>query len=164
MSFKLGDIIDDVLRREGGAASTNRKNDRGGRTQYGISEKSNPEAWKDGKVTEDEARAIYIAKYVTAPGFDKITDVRLQHQLVDFGVLSGPRVATQKLQEILGVPPDGMLGPITFAAIAARSARELNNLLVVQRVKLIGRICKNDSRQLENLNGWLNRALDFLIP
>lgn len=51
------DIVSDIIKREGGFV--NNPADAGGRTDKGISEKSNPAAWADGKVTEEEARAIY---------------------------------------------------------------------------------------------------------
>jgi len=153
-------IIDNVLKTEGGFS--NDPNDRGGRTNYGISEKANPEAWADGKVTEDEARAIYETKYVKTPGFDKIKDSKLKAQLVDFGVNSGPYVAIKKLQEIVGVPQDGILGPETFAAIDRLHSDDVNNCLVALRVKMIGSIVSKNPSQLKFLNGWLDRAVQFL--
>jgi lysozyme family protein len=153
-------IINDVIRREG--AATNDPADNGGRTEFGISEKANPEAWKDNKVTEAEAREIYLKKYVTGPGFDKITDKLLQAQLVDYGVNSGPYLAVMKLQEILHVDVDGVLGPQTLAAIQGITPSELNNLLVSARIKMIGKIVSKNPSQLKFLNGWLNRALEFI--
>lgn len=153
-------IIDDILKREGGLV--NNPVDKGGRTNYGIAERSNPEAWADGKVTEDEARAIYLRKYVKGPGFDKLTDPLLMAQLVDYGVNSGPSIAIQKLQTILGVSADGILGPKTLDALSKRDAREINNLLVGERIKMIGRICIRDKSQIAFLNGWLMRACEFL--
>lgn len=161
MSFTLSEIINDIIKREGSA--TNDPTDKGGRTQFGIAEKSNPAAWKDGKVTLDEARAIYLRKYVVAPGFDKIHSVPLQQQLVDFGVVSGPAVAIQKLQHVLGVAEDGVLGPHTLAALAAGDVLVINNLLLAERIKLIGRIVHTTPSQVKFLNGWLNRALEFLV-
>lgn len=153
-------IINDILKREG--AATNDPLDKGGRTAFGISEKSNPEAWKDGKVTEDEARAIYEQKYVKGPKFDLITDPHLRAQLVDFGVTSGPQLVISKLQEILGVKVDGVIGAATLKAISAIHPEDLSNALVVTRVKMIGKIVVNNPSQLKFLNGWLNRALEFL--
>lgn len=156
----MADPISDLLKNEGGYS--NDSADKGGRTNYGISEKANPTAWADGKVTEDEARAIYEAKYVKAPGFDKIQDSKLRAQLVDFGVNSGPHLAIQKLQEIVGVPQDGVLGPETLAAIAKLHADDINNCLVASRVRMIGRIVSKDPSQLKFINGWLDRAVQFL--
>ena len=163
------EIIDDILRREGGSKKTNDPKDGGGRTQYGIAERSNPKAWADGKVTEEEARAIYEQKYIIAPGFNKIPHPKLQAQLVDFGVNSGPRVAIEKLQAIVGADVDGEIGPQTLAAVETfykdvDDPARLNNLLVVERVKMIGRIVVRNPSQVKFLSGWLNRAFEFLIP
>lgn len=156
------DIIDDVIAREGGSKVTNNPADGGGRTQYGISERSNPEAWADGKVTAEEARAIYVKKYVEGPGFDKISDTQLRNQLIDFGVNSGPAVAISKLQAIVGVEVDGILGPETLAAISLLHPDDVCNSLVVARVKMICRIVQKNPNQLQFLLGWCDRALQFL--
>lgn len=160
--MSLKDIIDDVIRREGGEKATNDDQDKGGRTQYGISEKSHPGAWQDGSVSREEAEAIYAAKYVTGPGFDRISDSRLQAQMVDFGVTSGPAMAIQKVQSLVGQEPDGVLGPKTIAAIQAEDPILLNNKLALERVKMIGRIVNKNPSQAKFLNGWLSRALDFM--
>lgn len=158
----MGDLIDDIIKREGDDKETNDPNDKGGRTKYGISEKSNPEAWADGDVDHAEARAIYERKYLKGPGFDKIQDPRLRDLLVDFGVNSGPQLAITKLQEILKVTADGILGPNTLAAIGREEPRRLVNKLALARIKMIGRIVKRDPSQLEYINGWLNRAGEFI--
>jgi lysozyme family protein len=157
------DVIGDIIEREGGAVVTNDPADGGGRTQYGISEKSNPAAWADGKVTEAEARAIYQRKYIDGPGFGKIQDKQLQTQLVDFGVNSGPMVAIQKLQGILHVPVDGVLGPQTLTALVGVHPEDVCNLLVAARVRMIGQIVSKNPSQLRFLNGWLDRSLQFLV-
>jgi len=159
---RIDDLITDIIEREGGATATNDPKDAGGRTQYGISERSNPDAWKDGKVTEAEARQIYLQKYVVGPGFDKIVDSQLQAQLVDYGVHSGPAIAIQKLQSAIGVAVDGKLGPATLQALEQLDPRIINNRLVAARIKMIGQIVVKVPSQLKYLNGFLNRALEFL--
>jgi lysozyme family protein len=154
-------IITDIINREGPA--TNDPNDKGGRTAFGIAESANPQAWADGRVTEEEAREIYLTKYVKGPGFDKIEDPRLQAQVVDFGVNSGPHLAIMKLQAACGLPQDGVLGPKTLGAVNSPTVLSLNNKLVAERIKMIGRIVSKDPSQLKFVNGWLNRALEFLI-
>ena len=160
----IKDIVEDVIQREGGAAVTNDPTDRGGRTQYGISEKSHPDAWADGRVTEEEARAIYEKKYVIHPGFDKVQDDRLRAHIVDFGVNSGYQVAISKLQAILGVVVDGILGTKTLEALALRQPREINNRLVMARMLMICRIVQKVPSQLKFLTGWCDRTLSFLDP
>ena len=165
MPNSLDDIVSDVIEREGGSAVTNRPNDPGGRTQYGISERSNPKAWLDGKVTEQEAKEIYLSKYVVWPKFHQIpaTHTQLQAQLIDYGVHSGPQLAIQKLQMILNVEVDGVIGPRTLLAIRGCDPRILNNRLVVERVKMIGRVVQKNPGQLSDLSGFLNRALSFIL-
>lgn len=157
----MSDVIGDIIKREG--PETNDPVDKGGRTAYGISETSNPEAWKDGKVTEAEARSIYESKYVKGPGFDKITDPQLRNQLIDYGVNSGPAVAIIKLQQILGVEQDGVLGQATLAALKTLHPEDANNCLVAARVRMIGKIVSKNPSQIKFLNGWLDRALQFLV-
>ena len=155
------DIINDVLENEG-SAPVNDPLDAGGRSQFGISEKSNPEAWVDNRVTEEEAREIYTRKYIKGPGFDQITDFHLRAQLVDFGVHSGPAVAIMKLQTIVGADIDGVLGPQTLAALQSMHPEAVSNELVKARIQMICRIIKRDPSQLKWLNGWVDRALEFL--
>lgn len=161
----IGDIITHEEQLEGNGAITNNPSDAGGRTQYGISEKSNPQAWLDGKVTEPEARAIYEAQYVRGPGFDKIADPTLQAQLVDYAVLSGPAIAIMRVQTIVGVPSDGVIGPKTLSAVNgyASGAKALNNKLAAARILMITRIVQKNPTQLQFLTGWCDRALSFMV-
>ena len=161
---KLDDIISGVIEREGGAKATNDPNDPGGRTQYGISERANPDLWADGKVTEDEARERYLAKYVVYPKYHTIppSHPATQEQLIDWGVNSGPNIATQELQKILGTDQDGDLGPVTLKLLLGVDDRTLNNLLVAARVKMIARVVQRNPSQVKWLGGLLNRALSFL--
>lgn len=153
------DVIGDIIKREG--PPTNDSIDKGGRTIYGISEAFNPAAWADGVVTLDEARVIYENKYVKWPGWDKVP-TQLQPQLIDWGVTSGPQLVIGILQQLVGVKVDYVIGPITLAAIQKVDSRQLNNQLVAARVRMIGRIVSKDLSQSKYLNGWLNRALEFI--
>ena len=157
----IEEIITDVIKREG--PETNDPLDKGGRTAFGISEKSNPAAWADNVVTEEEARALYEKKYVEGPGFKRIHDPYLKTQLIDYGVNSGPQLAIMELQKILKVTVDGSIGPETLGAIDRVDNRHLNNMLVRARVKMFGRIVKKDISQVRFLEGWLDRALQFLL-
>jgi lysozyme family protein len=156
-------IVDEVMRREDRTLSGVVTADTGGRTQFGISERANPGAWADGRVTEAEAREIYERTYVKGPKFDRIPDELLRAHLVDFGVNSGPMIAIMKLQGIIGADVDGVIGPDTLGRLATMPMDYVHTQLVVARIKLIGRIVTKDPRnQLKMLNGWLTRACEFL--
>lgn len=157
----MADIIDDLIEREGGDKLVNNPSDKGGLTKYGISEKSNPGV-DVSHLSYQEARNIYEAKYVKVPGFHQIHDPVLREQLVDFGVNSGPSVAISKLQKVVGVKEDGILGPATLVALDGLPDKTVSNLLVGERVRMIGRIVQKNPSQLKFLVGWLNRATEFL--
>lgn len=155
------DIITQVIQREGPA--TNDPNDAGGATEFGISKASNTVAWADGVVTETEARAIYQAKYITGPGFDKIADVKLRGLLVDYGVVSGPMIAIQALQVVVKVKPDYVLGPVTLAALAKMPIGDVITGVVKARVMMVCRIVQKNQAQIRYLSGWVSRCLEFLV-
>ena len=158
----MGQIIDRIMEREGHA--TDDPVDHGGRTAFGISERSHPEAWADGKVTEEEARAIYWRLYIHGPGIDQIQDRALQEQLADFGVTSGPSQAIKTLQKVLQIEPDGILGPLTLARIAALDPIFLGNRLAEARSEFYIGIVIRRPDQIKFLKGWVRRAMRFVRP
>lgn len=153
--------IQTVLANEG-KGTTNVSGDAGGMTTDGLSEKFNPDAFKNGPPTDAQVRAIYEAKYVVGPHFDQIKDPGIQAQMVDWGVNSGPAVAVKFLQHIIGVPQDSILGPSTLQAMEAMNPTVVNNALVAERVKMIGRIVTMNPSQAKFCSGWLNRAVEFI--
>lgn len=168
----MSDFIDDEIQREGGATETDDPADAGGRTKYGISEHAHPEAWADGDVSYDEARTIYQKDYVEAQGISKITDTFLMHQVIDFGIPSGPITAVHVLQQLLGVTMDGVVGPATLAAIAAYPNGTLFGIPVPGIVMLnlafrdaralyYATITKKRPANLKFLLGWIKRSQEF---
>jgi lysozyme family protein len=166
------DIIDDIIRREGGDKETNDPDDSGGRTKYGISERAHPEAWQDGDVTHAEARSIYEKVYILAEKFDHIKDEWLRHQVVDFGVPSGPDAAARLLQQVVAVAVDGEIGPKTLEAIENYPDGTLFGVQVPGRVLLnlafrdarvmrYATIAKARPKDLKFLLGWIRRAFEF---
>jgi lysozyme family protein len=166
------DFIDEIIRREGGDKETNDPADSGGRTKFGISERAHPEAWADGDVTRDEARGIYKKTYITAEHFDKIVDETLRHQVVDFGVPSGPNQAAKMLQQLVGVEADGEIGPKTLEAIENYPGGKLFGVEVPGKVLLnlafrdartmfYATLAKRRPKDLKFLLGWIKRAQEF---
>ena len=154
------DILDRLEKREGGLV--NDPADTGGHTYKGISERWNADLWKDGPPTDAQVRERYEQRYVKGPGFDRIADARLREQLVDMAVHSGPGVAIQKLQAILAVTADGVLGPKTLGALAQSDSRKINNLLVAARILMLCRIVQKNPSQIKFLLGWVNRSFEWL--
>ena len=94
------------------------KNDPGGATKYGISQRSYP-ALNIKHLTLDEAKKIYYCDYWLKGKFEQIDDKNVATQLFDFSVNFGIRAATIVLQRSLracGVllTEDGICGPATI--------------------------------------------------
>jgi lysozyme family protein len=162
------EMIDEVIHREGGFVD--HPDDRGGPTNFGIT-LATLAAWRGAAVTradvealtKDEARKIYERDYVEKPGFAKIADERLRGQLVDAGVLSGPKAAIKMLQRALKVDDDGVLGAITLATIANVPADALRRRMAVERIRFLGRLVTDKPNQAVFCAGWMNRATEFLL-
>lgn len=174
----VDDIINEVLRREGHGAFTNRAADRGGPTRWGVSLKT-LQSRKAGAtiddvraLTEDEARRIYLEDYVQRPGFDRLPEP-LRSLLVDFGVTSGPARAIKALQLAVGAHPDGVIGFDTRTRLSARDSASVYASVLRQYLGHFVSVALNDDEveafrkahpntQLENLRGWWNRAAEFI--
>jgi lysozyme family protein len=170
------DIITDILRREG-SAYTNDPADHGGPTKYGITLRD-LRSWRLNlaltaddveALTEDEARAIYRKRYIADPGLEQIPDEWLRAFLVDAGVLQGPKNAIKFLQRSLGVATDGVLGPVTLAALAESDTQRTRKAVMRERIQHLVAAALVDlppdlvqSTNLKFLRGWLNRVVSFL--
>lgn len=153
-------LLDEIIKREG-VKDTNNPNDSGGRTKFGISEKWHPEAWTNGPPTLEQAKTIYFDEYVVKPGFTKIQPEYLMAQLIDWGVNSGPTVAIQRFQKLLGVAQDGIIGPSTLQTLKLRNPETINNQLANERVLMLSRLVQKRPKDLEFLFGWVRRAQSF---
>lgn len=164
----LDQVLSDVIRREGGFVDD--ALDRGGATNMGITaatlglarQLNRPATVKEVQaLTEAEARAIYLDRYVRAPGFDTLPEWLIPI-VVDDAVLSGPHSAITTLQQVLGVPADGMLGAKTKQAAAAMESTDVIRDVVKARALRYARIVQMNPSQGRFLVGWLTRALSFL--
>jgi len=160
------DILEAIIVREGGEAITDDASDFGGRTRYGISERAHPEAWRNGPPSKEQAKKIYTRTYLLpfAPLVNIGIDERVREALIDDAVLSGPKTAIRSLQNVLGVPADGVIGPRTLeAALKANiEGHWLLTRLVQDRALRLARLVQQRPNQLRYLVGWLSRCLSFL--
>ena len=136
-----------VLRHEGGYVDHVR--DPGGATNRGITLQTLRD-WRGKSVTkadvqnltEAEAILIYKDRY-----WDRINGNNLPYgvdfAVLDFAVNSGVSRAAIYLQEIVGVAPDGKIGPMTLEAVHKWDS-----------VKLIEKLCANRLAFLKRLSTW----------
>lgn len=133
-----------VLKHEGGYVD--HPNDPGGATNLGITI-GTLSGWLGRKATKAEVKAltvdkaapIYRKNYWDAVRGDDMP-AGLDYALFDYAVNSGPSRAVITLQTILGVAPDGKMGPITLAAAGKFGAANLVNELCVHRLAFLERL------------------------
>lgn len=166
-------LISRIFLLEGGSSFSTFKSDLGGPTKYGITQdalaRHRGKAVTPGDVAalgEEEAGDIIWQHYLVEPGIVLLTDPALRFAMVDFTVLFGSDDSVPGLQRLVGVKPDGVLGPLTAKMANAMEARGLVNQLAAERVRLHASKVVDDLRnrgvvlgQAEFLRGWLNRAV-----
>lgn len=160
-----------VLRLEGGFV--NHPADKGGPTKYGVILST----WKqygydkdhDGDIdaedikvlTEDDAR--YIAKKVFWDFFqaDFILNQSIAEFIVDWGYNSGRVTVAKKLQKLLSIPADGLIGVQSLNAINCADQSNLFDTLKVSRRMYIDSIVEGNPSQRVFYPGWINRINSF---
>lgn len=165
----IEDLITSVLVREGWDKYTDDPDDGGGPTKGGITQ----QAWSRylaravtpeeiAAITEAQARAFYQSEYVVRPGFSKIDDEDLMELVVDCGVNHGVDKASRWLQQAAKVPVDGKVGVITISVVNGAPWLSLFLRIVGYRTRYYAAIVEHKPSQLKYLEGWMDRAADFL--
>lgn len=135
-----------LLEFEGGLSDV--KNDNGGLTKYGISQKAYPEL--DIKnLTEEQAILIYEKDYWQKAGCDKLQPA-LQYIHFDTAVNMGIATAVKLLQQAAGITEDGIIGPATLAKSEAVSPSEYLIYRLAHYVDIVAR----NPVQLKFMKGW----------
>jgi len=155
-----------VLKNEGG--KVDHKSDRGGRTAYGITQRTYDgfcrrigrplaDVWD---IQDSEIEAIYSTYWKDAH-CDYIPEP-LDMQVFDAAVNHGPARAKKMLQHILGVNEDGVIGKQTMAALREEEVclgvSHLVKLYLDERASFFDRIIERDPSQAVFAKGWLRRV------
>ena len=142
--------------------------DPGGPTKYGITcfdlaeyldqSMNSMAAWAPKVAAMDLATAeiIYDEKYATACRFDDLV-AGADCAVFDFGVNSGPSRAIKYAQWVVGTTADGILGPITLAAINGSDPVSFINDLCAERLAFLRRLGIWSTFG----SGWTNRVNDL---
>ena len=172
-------IITELIDREG-RAYTNDSADRGNHTKFGITiaalsrYRGRPCVPADVEhLEEPEARNIYRNDYLTSIQLHRIKDPYVMVLAFDIGVNHGTHRAVRWLQQIAGVPADGVFGNQTEIAVNSMDPARLYQRLIARRVRFIGEIIAHDPErkrasqdgyklQAKFASGWCNRAAGFI--
>lgn len=165
---KIQQVITDILRREGG--NVDDPDDHGGETHFGITVPFAGQWHIPWPPTLVEARDGY-RRMLQGTKIDQIPDYATLALVTD-SVVNHGSIGIKWLQMALGVTADGVIGDNTLFTMSRTDALSaydgdvawspIRKAILGSRIKFYGHICVNDPSQLEFLNGWLNRACEFL--
>lgn len=158
-----------MMRNEGGYVLTNIPNDRGGMTYAGISRRAWPKwpGWLDidrgqTPLTSD-VRAFYKTNFWDKINGDFIDNDKIAESIFNFGVNTGTRVAAKLAQIVVGVEPDGDIGPKTLEELNKIPDAMFIPAYTLAKIARYRDIVKRDRTQLKFLLGWLNRSLEGVL-
>lgn len=181
--MNIDKLIDEVIAREGGYV--NHPNDRGGPTNFGITQQVAKAYGYDGDMKglpRSTAVAIYRERYWTGPKFDQLAAIfpEVGHEIFDTGVNMGQATVAKFVQRVLNVcnrgatdypdiPVDGGVGKLTLAAANGLKARRGAAAGEVLRKAIDGlqaaryiEIAENNPSQESFAYGWLANRIGVL--
>lgn len=167
--------LDYILAFEGGKSDD--KVDRGGRTNFGITQMVFSKWLADNELEDksvydilgEEVEAIYFI-YWNESRAAQIEDEKVATYLFDIAVNSGCRrssLIAQKALRTLGITltADGIIGTVTLGLMNSEVVNKTSLLtaMVSERIKFIDKIIANDSSQKRFEKGWKRRANAVLL-
>lgn len=150
---------------EGGFA--NDPDDAGGATNSGITLTTFRHYFGQDKTVEDLKNMTDKQwEYIFRKGFwnkakcDQIEDDRIAMLVADMCWGSGPVTAIKKVQQCLGCEADGVVGPVTLAALNKQRHNYVFYKLWCMRYEWFHKIAEKGNNK-KYLKGWLNRLDDI---
>jgi len=166
----INKLIPKILTHEGGFNDV--KDDKGGATNKGITiavwKAEGRDIDKDGDIdvedlkviTVDDFKVIFKKFYWDKFQADKINNQSVADILVDWIYNSGG-IAIKKLQRILSLNEDGIVGPKTIITLNSMDQKTLFSSIWASRFMFYNNIVKNNPSQQKFLKGWMNRLHSY---
>ena len=155
---EFNQILNDyIIPNEGGFS--NRSNDRGKKTKFGISKRAYPNEDID-NLTRERANAIIYRDFYKWNGLNRLP-YPIRGFVVDYGMPTSPLNAIRTVHQTLGIPKGNIIGNTTLNKLNGYSSHDYENFLNAYKRNMINHyngIVDNDETQRENLKGWINRA------
>lgn len=169
--FKIA--CDYTIDRNEGTEYTDRPDDDGGPTKFGITLATlrqwdlmrgvaNTQPSDVEVLTRDEAEQIYQEFFWKALALDRVTAQAPATAIFDLAVNLGERNAVIVAQRALGVRVDGVLGSITISKIEVLDSKHFIPLLIEQAAGYYAERVQLKPSNLSNLKGWIARAVRLL--
>lgn len=147
---RFRDYIERVLTHEGGYVNDPR--DPGGETKWGIAKRSYPQL-DINSLTREDAIAIYERDFWQRVQGDRLPG-SFVFQALDAAVNHGIGNAVRWLQRAAGVADDGIIGPVTLAAVARQEAADLVLNFNAERLEFYAKLQNFDAFG----RGWTRRV------
>ena len=161
MKENWNDSFTAVLMHEGGFV--NHPRDPGGMTNLGVTQRA-WEAYIGMRVNEEFMRSLtpdIVEPFYKTMYWDKIKGDQLpagvDYAAYDLAVNSGVGRAAKYLQEIAGVPADGIIGPKSLEAIKACNPKDVVDALCDMRLAFLKRLPTFDTFG----KGWSRRVAEI---
>lgn len=142
--------------------------DKGGATMMGVTLATYRRYYGQDKTKED-LRNITDEEwtYITKTGYwepwkaDEIQNQYIANICVDWGYNSGAKTAIKKVQRLLGLEADGIVGKKTLAALNNPSWRVVFDKIYEARVQFYKDIVTRNPSQKKFYKGWISRISDL---
>jgi lysozyme family protein len=148
-----------LVGHEGGYANDPR--DPGGETMWGVTAavaRANGYTGPMRLLSQEFAKGLYRAKYWDTINADALPD-SVRFETFDMAVNSGPTQAIKLLQRAASVAEDGVLGPVTLAALKETDGSAILRRMQAYRLKFY--------TSLKTFNafgaGWVNRVANNML-
>ena len=166
--MKDGETLENAFIRAKKRGFANDPLDNGGATMIGVTigtyrtycrykGKKLPSITDLKNITYKEWRDVVHSLFWSKWKADLIEDQNVANMIVDWVWASGQGIGIKRVQKILGVTADGIVGPKTLAAVNSANADDLFTKVYNARAAHFNSIVKNNPSQKKWLKGWMNR-------
>jgi lysozyme family protein len=107
-------------------------------------------------------REFYKSNFWDRVRGDELTNQAIAETIFNFSVNTGVGVAAKLAQLIVGVTPDGAVGPKTVERLNICTAEKFLPAYALAKISRYAQICNKDRSQSKFLLGWINRTLQGL--
>ncbi|WP_456436902.1 glycoside hydrolase family 108 protein [Desulfurobacterium sp.] len=164
MAFK--EALQKVLQLEGGL-KLHRNPTEEAETYAGIYRKAHPN-WKGWEyIDKGETPPFELIEKFYYENYYKYFDVNIDERIKDFlfetAVNLGVRQTVKLAQKVLGLKPDGIIGPHTLSVLRNANVKNFIKDFTIARIAFYTALAnRNPKRYAVYLRGWINRTLEAL--
>ena len=167
-TVKKGESLENAYLRAKKIGFSNDPHDSGGATMVGVTigtyrtyckykGRRTPSVTDLINLPYKEWRDIVHTMYWSKWKADLIQDQHVANMLVDWVWTSGQGIGIKRVQKLLGLTADGIVGPKTIQAVNKQEPKQLLDKVYQARKTHFESIVKAKPTQKKWLNGWMNR-------